>query len=342
MVKQFNCTFAETKTNNMVNLFNEIKHALFLENEYWGNQIMVVHLHKHLVSIGVRCTVIDNAANRKPEIIDALQTADAIIFESTFLYEHEVKSVGDLLKMVKRPLLVFGGVIGSSVKTLQSYIDNIWGLEELIGMSHHRVFQLNYHRYRVEDGAKLYQEIDMSQYKAEWERLEYERINKNMPKTGNKVLIKQLQAFGKQWSNLKEGDIVDELDCSGIDDSPNRGIWVMGLDEPVKLLNSDNYDEWEFYEPNYHALTKEFFAKGNRANAENTNEYGSLFELVAEWIRKCSSQLQTPDDELWVWCDTICNSVGVERRGNRKYFDRRIKEYRKRFHYFKQSPLTIP
>ncbi len=322
----------------MANIFNEIKHALFLENGYWGNQIMVADLHKHLVSIGVQCTVIDNATNRKPEIIDALQTADAIIFESTFLYEHEIKSVGDLLKMVKRPLVVFGGVIGSSVRTLQSYIDKIWGLEELIGMSHHRVFQLKYHRYRIEDGQELYQEIDMSQYKTEWERLEYERINKNknMPKTGNKVLIKQLQAFGKQWSNLKEGDIVDELDCSGIDKNPHKGIWVMGLDEPVKLSNAERCEEWEFHDPSYHALTREFFARGNRANAEHTEEYGTLFDYMAEWIRKCSSKLQTTDAELWDWCDTICNSVGVERRGNRRYFERRIKEYRKRFHFFRE------
>jgi hypothetical protein len=323
----------------MANIFNEIKHALFLENEYWKNQVMVNDLHDHLVSLGIKCTVIDNASNRKPEIIEALATADAIIFESTFIYAHEVKSVGDLLKMVKRPLLVFGGVIGGGMKTLQSYIEKIWSLEECVAMSHHRVFQLEYHRFRVEDGAELYQEINMSQYKTEWDRLEAERIHKNhnMPKTGNKVLIKQLQAFGGQWSNLKEGDIVDELDCTSIDKEPHRGIWVMGKDEPVKLQNADRYEEWEFHEPSYHALTREFFARGNRGNAEHTEQYGSLFNLMAEWIRKCSSELITPDVELWQWCDTVCDSVGVERRGNRRYIERRIKEYRKRFHYLREE-----
>ena len=328
----------QSQNQQTMTQFNEIKHALFLENEIWNHQVMVNDLHDHLVSLGITCTVIDRATHRKPEIMEALATADAIIFESTFLYADDVKSVGDLLMKVKRPLLVFGGVIGGGLKTLQSYIENIWEVKELAAMSHHRVFELEYHRFRIEDGEKLYEEIDMSRYKAEWERLEAERIykNHNMPKTGNKVLIKQLQNTRGTWANLKEGDIVDELDCSSIDNEPNRGIWVMGVDEPVKLLNADRYEEWEYHEPSYHALTKEFFARGNRANAEHTEEYGTLFNLMAEWIRKCSSELQTSDSELWDWCDTICNSVGVERRGNRRYFERRIKEYRKRFHFFRE------
>ena len=70
----------------MATLFNTIKHALFLENEFWGNQVMVGHLHDYLVSLGVQCTVIDRASQRKPEIIAALTTADAVCFESTFIY----------------------------------------------------------------------------------------------------------------------------------------------------------------------------------------------------------------------------------------------------------------
>ena len=313
------------------------KHVLFLENEYWKNQVMVVDLHDHLVSLGIKCTVIDNASHRKDEIIAALPTIDALCFESTFIYADEVKGVGNLLKMCPKPLLVFGGVIGGG--SMRTFIEDLWEVKELADMSHHRLFKLEYNRYIREDGdTEWYEEIDMSAYKAEWEKLEHERItkNKNMPKTGNKVLIKELQNKTGVWANLKQGDIVDELDCRTIDEAPHRGIWVMGVDEPVKLLNADRYEEWEYHEPTYLALTKEFFARGNRANAGETEQYGNQFDLMSEWIRKCSSELQTDNTELWEWCDTVCTSVGVERRGNRNYFERRLKEYRKRFYYFRE------
>jgi len=315
------------------NILLTTKHVLFLENEYWNNQVMVNHLHDHLVSVGIKCTVIDRASHRKDEIIAALPTIDAVCFESTFLYENDVKGVGDLLKQCPKPLLVFGGVIGGSIKSLAGYLERIWEVKELAEMSHHRVFELEYNQYTLEDGGEWYTEIDMLQYKQEWERI---TKNKNMPKTGNKVLIKELQNRTGVWANLKQGDIVDELDCSSIDENPHRGIWVMGVDEPVKLLNADRYEEWEYHEPNYLALTKEFWARGNRANAGETELYGNLFDLMVEWIRNCSSKLRTTDQELWEWCDTICNSVGVERRGNRRYFERRLKEYRERFHFFRE------
>jgi hypothetical protein len=319
------------------NILLTAKHVLFLENEYWNNQVMINHLHDHLVSVGIKCTVIDRASNRKDEIIAVLPTIDVVCFESTFLYENEVKGVGDLLKRCPKPLLVFGGVIGGSIKSLAGYLERLWEVKELAEMSHHRVFELEYNKYIREDGVEWYTEIDMLQYKQEWERLEHERITKNKNiKTGNKVLIKELQNRTGVWANLKQGDIVDELDCSSIDENPHRGIWVMGVDEPVKLLNADRYEEWEYHEPNYLALTKEFWARGNRANAGETELYGNLFDLMAEWIRKCSSKLQTTDQELWEWCDTICSSVGVERRGNRSYFERRLKEYRERFHFFRE------
>lgn len=72
--------------------------------------------------------------------------------------------------------------------------------------------------------------------------------NKSFKKTGYKIKIKNIIAQGAQWSTLKEGDIVDELECSEIDPNPSRGVWVMGKDEPVKLLNDSGYDEFEYSE----------------------------------------------------------------------------------------------
>lgn len=313
-----------------------LNHVLFLENEFWRDDQLINELYEWFVENNITCTIIDRASHRKDEIRTLLPQIDCIAFQSTFLYEDEVKGVGDLLKNMPKPLTVFGLPTGD--EGLEYFIERIWNVSELAQMSHHNVYELEHILFRKFDDFDDFtwcRKVDMSAYKKEWERLEHERVtkNKNMPKTGNKVLIKKIQAFGKQWSNLKEGDVVDELDCSSIDTNPTRGIWVMGLDEPVKLLNSDGYEEWEFKDPSYKALTREFFARGNRADAND-----SLFWAMAEWIRKCSSELKTSDSELWEWCDDICTSVGVERRGNRRYFERRLKEYRSKHTYFCENP----
>ena len=316
-----------------------LKHVLFLENEFWREDLLIYELYKWFTQNKIKCTIIDRASNRRDEVMAILPEIDSIAFQSTFLYRNEVKGIGDLLKGMPKPLTVFGMPTSG---TLEYHIEQIWKIEELAKMSHHNVFELEHIYFPTHDSfdneLDWCRKVDMASYKTTWDELEKERIfkNHNMPKTGNKVRIKQIQASGKQWSNLKEGDIVDELDCSTIDEKPNRGIWVMGLDEPVKLLNSDGYEEWEYHDPSYLALAKEFFSRGNKSNAGETDKYRDLFDLTAEWIRSCSSELKTDDTKLWEWCDTICRTVGVERRGNRRYFEHRLKEYRKRFYFFKE------
>lgn len=63
--------------------------------------------------------------------------------------------------------------------------------------------------------------------------------------TGQMVLVKTVMATGKQWANLQTGQILPALDMSQQDPRHNRGIWVMGVTEPVKLLNDSGYDEYE-------------------------------------------------------------------------------------------------
>jgi hypothetical protein len=219
-----------------------LKHVLFLENEFWREDQLINNLYNWFVENDIECTIIDRASHRKDEIVELLPVIDCIAFQSTFLYEDEVKGVGDLLKKMPKPLTVFGLPTGD--QGLEYFLERIWEVSELAQMSHHNVYELEHVFFdKYDDIADDYQwcrKVDMMAYKTEWERLEHERVtkNKNMPKTGNKVLIKQVQACGSQWSNLKEGDIVDELNCSSIDENPARGIWVMGVDEPVKLLNS--------------------------------------------------------------------------------------------------------
>ena len=311
-------------------VLKNVKTALFIENEIFEDMKghNIYHLYEFLSEMGVDCKVIDRAASHKIEVFTYANKVDLIAFASTFLYANDVKGVGDLLKMVKEPKLIFGQSISSG--SIVSNIESIWSLEELVQLSHHRLFEITSSPKYFEDIPDWLTEIDMTVYQKEVDRLEKERIerNKGFQKTGRTVKIKKINAVGSEWSDLKEGDIVDELNCLSIDPNPSRGVWVMGKTEPVKLLNDSGYEEWEYAELNATGLAREFFSRGSSLDKTD------LLNLVADWIKNVSGRLNETD--LWVWCDNLCNTVGVERRGNRSYFDRRLKEYRGKYTYFKE------
>jgi len=310
------------------------KKVLILENEWWDeNDTSEFNYFYKFVKedSSIEFKIIDRAASKdKNEIVQALLWVDVLMFASTFLYESDVKGLGDLLMKIPVSKHVIGYPVSN--KNLQQHIEQIWEVEELSKMSHHKVFELVQTLPILMDEYPPLLEIDMVQYKNEWEKQEEERIykNKNIPKTGRKIRIGKLNAFGEQWSLLKEGDIVDELDCSSIDPNPSRGAWVMGKDEPVKLLNDDGYEEYQYEDLTAKALTLEFFSRGSSKNKTD------LMETLELWIYK-SVGGNLDDAELWDWCDNICDLVGVERRNNRCYFEKRLKEYRTKHFFFKEN-----
>jgi hypothetical protein len=311
---------------------SEFKKVVFIENEDWASMkhTPIQNIYKDLTSQGVECVVIERASGKKAEVFKAVNESDAIFFASTFLYKEEVKGIGDLLKAVKDPKMIFGWTMNSG-KDLAASIESIWDVYEMVQFSHHRIFEI-LHR-RIEENNDWYHELDMTLYAKEVAALEEERIKRNagFKRLKTKVLIKKIQAVGPEWSLLKEGDIVDELDCSEIDDCPRRGIWVMGKTEPIKLLNDSGYDEWEYVNPNCFDLANEFFSRGG----VNDESHRDLKELIADYIGKCTGKLKMNEIELWDFCDRLCKQVKVERRGNRHYFQRRLNEHRERFVYFK-------
>ena len=307
--------------------------VLILENGFWDDNERsgIYPFYRTLASQGVEFKIIDQASRKeKSEIITGLAWCEVLLFSSTFIYEHEVKGLGDLLGssyFKDSPKTVIGYCCGNR-GDLKFYLEKIWEVKELAKMGHHDVYELvNTH---VDLGEPL-QSIDMSVYKNQFDKDEEERVNMNhsMPKTGRKVRIKKINASGIQWSLLNENDEVDELDCSSIDPNPKRGIWVMGKDEPVKLLNDGGYEEWEFAELTAEGLTIEFFARGCKLDQELT------METLETWIYNCAGKADS--SELWHWCDNICKLTGVERRGNRSYFERRLKEYAEKHKFFKES-----
>lgn len=307
----------------MENYIFPYKKVLILENGWWDeNDMSEFNAFYKFVKKddNVKFKIIYHASVRdRNEIVEALLWADVLMFSSTFIYESQVKGLGDLLMNIP----VSKHVIGYSVsdRSLQKHIEEIWKIEELAKMSQHKVFELVQTHPSLMDKEPPLLEIDMVQYKTEWERLEKERIeiNHKMPKTGRKVRIGKVLAVGKQWSLLNEGNVVDELDCSSIEVNNKRGVWVMGLDEPVKLLNDDGYEEFEFETLTSEALAIEFFSRGNSKHKKKEMEF--VQSQIENYSIVCDST------QLWDLCDSFCDIIGVERRRNRRYFEKRLLEY---------------
>lgn len=313
----------------------KIQKALFIENGFFSSMTdtQIGRIHQRLQESGIECRVIDQASQHKKEVFEGALWADSIMFASTFLYSDEVKGVGDLLIKIPQSKNIYGYCMSGN--PLICEVENLWSLKELSDMSHHRLFEIS-HSYIDEDLGDDYpwaKEIDLKAYAEDWKYEEEERAMKNQgyKKTGRSVRIMKIQAQGSQWSNLKEDMIVPELDCSEIDQNPKRGIWVMGKDEPVKLLNSDGYQEWQYEDLKAECLAREFFARGNALDKT------ALIEVVAGWINGGSIGMME-GGKLWEWCDNICETVGVERRGNRSYFEKRLLEYGKKYTYFTEIP----
>ena len=312
----------------------EITRALFIENEFFdsmkGTQIYGIYRRLN-EDLGVECRVIDQASHNKKEVYESALWADSIFFASTFVYADEVKSVGDLFIKIKDSKKIFGYCTSGNPLTYE--IEDIWSLKELANMSHHNLFEITQDLLEgnILENISWASPIDLKSYLNLWEKEEEERVKKNQgfPKTGRSVRIMKIEAQGSQWSLLKEGMVVPELDCSEIDPNPKRGIWVMGKDEPVKLLNSDGYQEWQYGDLTAYGLAREFFARGNALDKTD------LINVVYVWINGGSIGLMD-GGELWEWCDTLCGTIGVERRGNRSYFEKRLQEYGKKYTYFRE------
>jgi hypothetical protein len=60
-----------------------------------------------------------------------------------------------------------------------------------------------------------------------------------------------------------------------------------------------------------------------------------LMETVVQWIKRTLPEYNR--SEVWEWCDTLCNTLGLERRFYRHYFERRMLEYKSKHTYFKET-----
>lgn len=311
-----------------------MKKVLVLENESLHKEDLVNVLIEDFKEQGHEITIIENAVRQdRDKIIQAMAAADILLFQTTWLRTHEVEPLGKLLVAMK-PMEIYALSLCSH--SIYHNLENTFDVETLAKLSKHKLFDVKQTHRSLRD-ADWAVEVDLKQYQTQLDEAEAKRQNlyKGLKPTGFKIKIKQLQAQGKVFSNLKEGDIVDALDYSKHDPNPKRGVWVMGNGEPVKLLNSDGYNEFEYADNKCFALATDFYTRGNNAN--DVDGIRLLAQYVNGYLVK---DINKGNKTLWDFCDEVCTLVGVERRGNRHYFETRLTEYTNRYTYFNEIDRT--
>lgn len=286
-----------------------------------------------------------NAYNSGREIAKLLPWADTLAFSSTFYYLHKIYGLTQLIaKVVKKPLTVIidndkatkyiGELLDIAGKKLvideeQEYEEN--GNNEALYMEvqdqtlrdkfayslrYLKMFQLDiYGTSPLVPITILDESITRVQLQMDILAAYMASRHDEKAKTGRKVKILNVQAVGSLFVNLKSNMIVDEIDMSEVDERPERGVWVMGKGEPVKLLNDHPYNEFELVVEN-----------------ENDND------LAEELCKKCSVEL-TRKNIMGVTgilrlielntmdkANLICEILRISKRGNRTVIFHRLNQ----------------
>lgn len=327
---------------------------LILENDrelYAGSQFTSWVAFKKTQDHEIR--FIYNAYNKGSEIVSQIEWPDLIAFESTFVYRQSIYNLSlAMAKYRKTPVEMY--ISNSNVNDAVAELVSIHAsvpVSDGYDKNGNPLVHWEYNEEKGEEYGYMMRNINVSS-------LLYDKFDKEETiepitflkdlansytakmkadaeakagaiATGRMVRIKPgilESAPGKEWSKLIPGMIVPELDMSHASErvagkQVERGAWVMGLTEPVKLLNDDGghrgnrYDEFEYIIRNMEDLVLEI-CKMCRRPLNDTKDYyfikGVLQdkELSAHWM-----------------ATEILDEFNTERRGHRSVLEGRIKEF---------------
>ena len=153
------------------------------------------------------------------------------------------------------------------------------------------------------------------------DRLELERIMAEKEKayndgainrpTGLKAKILRILACGNAWKTLVPGTVVDVLDMSETDPNPNRGIWVWGDGQPVKLLYDDGYKEYEIITSDLNEVAAEILKRVGIYNPTASDAF-ALMGVISDALGQAEPEVAM-NENITAWLD----DKKLERRGNR-------------------------
>lgn len=268
------------------------------------------NLIKHL-SIGSSVTVLENlGTQKKKNVIEALKACDVIMFETTWLHINDMYPFFKILAELPKKIIY----IHSLSNPVLYHLKESFSRDELISIDRHEIYEVS---SWYDNKTKL---IDLSIFRKEKET--EQKKFQGLSKTGFKIRIGKVLAQGPAFSTLKEGEVVDELDCSHMDERPGWGVWVMGNKEPVKLINSDDYEEFYFEDLKAEAIIREIASKSSLKNPLES------VPLLTRYLNR----LPLEDSHFGV--QYILDFYKVPRRKWRSHYEQRFIEYRNKYKHF--------
>ena len=271
---------------------------------------------------------ITNAANKIDEIKEQLPLCDDFAFQTFFIQEsyYMVEPLLKFLMKIKKPLNIYIGyderledklvsIIRDCFKPKKEsyhFTDNKIDVVDQVfhSIKHHNIFRMKHDYVKNKNDIMI---VDFSQFINRYEnRLKIEKEYESSRKyalTGQKVKIKNTSNLtGDAWSNLKEGDIVDVIDCKKIDPRPNRGVWVWGNGEPVKILNENPYNEYELIIDENTNVLDRIIRETDLCYKKDLEEHHLYF------MNSIIDNIDLTNHEK---AQKICDHLQIERRGNR-------------------------
>ncbi len=319
-----------------------IKRALYIDNEGQDSQ------YSHSFTGILRALVTDHggevkellrAFQNQDKLVELLKWCDCLCFETTFIRVEQVQAIGYLLKHLKPGTVIIcritaplagETIIEHVLRWFDEPMIRIFNSFKLYDMPEKYINLFNDEEQQHKNYGLIPFNFDayLNAFDARVKRLKDKKKLVNFQPTGRKVLIKKVLAFGPPWANLKEGMIVDELDCLEIEENIYRGVWVEGVNEPVKLINDDDYDEFTFVEPDAIALAIECLSMLSIPSP-------SMFSAFAYWLRNAPTLSGT---DVHDGLSTLC---GERKRGNYRRIRDLVAEYISRHQCFLDDKIVI-
>jgi hypothetical protein len=346
-----------------------MKTLLVIENESLGTDVL--HIAQEITQEGEwetikidRLKYSDEQVNKLKEVLST-KKVDALLFQTTWTYWDSTAHLYSMLSKLPYSVDIYNmSEHNLSLEVLKSI--DVKTREELnlyLSMTKHKVFNLGYtgHRGAYEEEVWYTSSEELEEAIEEIEIKEAEELDKQnlldlqkkeleaimLKPTDSYVRVGVVKVFNSEFDNLKQGDIVPILRTPSTDKSPNWGVWVAGVTEPVKLINSDGEREYEYigrstandfckvvgrdFRLEAEGLAREIVScKRHTGFGENT-----MIGMLTVKINRMGEFMNGGDIQGFVQHELL-DFAGVERRFNRSYFTNKLADYYKHHTFFKE------
>jgi len=239
------------------------------------------------------------------EILEKFKKCSHIVFQTSLVggSQYQVESYLNLLRQIEHSIDIH--MIFFNTTIFEEMI-RWFSSKELLELEHHNFFEFSFDEDLKIKSTKVDFSIILDEYK---EKIRIEKEYKDTAVnrlTGRKIKILACTAKGSVFEKLSIGSIVDELDMSSQDPRPERGVWVQGNGEPVKLVNDTGIQEYEIaiFDKSPETLIDAIF-KTLSINKDNY-DIDDFIEIIQD--ESCST----------VIANEFCELLDIAKRGNRR------------------------